>query len=219
MLLEEIIEVLERPIRGLPGWYVTCFTEDGDELSQWRGYGSGEGGFSIEFDSIYMRGMSHQGQVMLGKVEYDEVKQDQFFDDVLNHTIIFFLKGIKNQRAPTKKQWLQDFLSCWSYHTGFFPTMVKHPKFKQEREWRLLFPFSTEAIPRMRFLQRNSMLTKHVPIRFKIGADGNSRLPLKSIVVGPCRHTDISKISVGDLLRTHGYKASVSITKIPYQAV
>ena len=52
LLLQTIITELKRPLRGVLGWFVACFTEDGDDLSQWRGYGGGEGGYLIEFDSV-----------------------------------------------------------------------------------------------------------------------------------------------------------------------
>jgi hypothetical protein len=97
--------------------------------------------------------------------------------------------------------------------------LTKHPKFSSEREWRLVYPFSDEAVSRMRYLQRNSMMTKHVPLQLMMH-DGSPRLPLTGVVVGPCRHKQISRISVGDLLKTNGYKdAHVSITDVPYQTV
>lgn len=94
------------------GWFVACFTEYGDDLSQWRAYGGGEGGYSIEFDSAILRTMSQQQVAMLGQVEYDEAKQDAFFDDFLKQTVSFFLYGIDKQRAPTREQWANEFLSC-----------------------------------------------------------------------------------------------------------
>jgi hypothetical protein len=111
-LLETIITELKRPVRGMLGWFVACFTEYGDDLSQWRAYGGGEGGYSIEFDSAILRTMSQQQVAMLGQVEYDEAKQDAFFDDFLKQTVSFFLYGIDKQRAPTREQWANEFLSC-----------------------------------------------------------------------------------------------------------
>lgn len=64
-------------------------------------------------------------------------------------------------------------------------------------------------------------MTQHVPLRLMI-SDGNPRLPITGIVVGPCRHKEISRISVGDLLRTYGYSdkdVPVSMTAIPYRMV
>jgi hypothetical protein len=164
-LLEKMITPLRTTRLGVWPWFVACFTEDGDDLSQWRAYGSREGGYSIEFDSVYLRGMNHPQQIILGKVEYNEGKQDAFFDDLLNHTISFFLSGLRAKRAPTIEKRAAEFLSCWSWHTAMYAPMIKHPKFCGERESRLLYPFNDEAIPRMRYLQRSSMMTKHVPLR------------------------------------------------------
>jgi hypothetical protein len=54
-LLERITATLMTTKLGIWPWFVACFTEDGDDLSQWRAYGSGEGGYAIEFDSVYLR--------------------------------------------------------------------------------------------------------------------------------------------------------------------
>ena len=123
-----ITELKRPPLRGVLGFFVACFTEEGDDLSQWRGYGGGEGGYSIEFDSVHLRGMSHQEQALLGKIEYDEVKQNAFIDDLLKRTISLFLDGIEKQRAPTREEWASDFLACWSRYAAFFASVIKHPK-------------------------------------------------------------------------------------------
>jgi hypothetical protein len=220
-LLEKIVAELSHPQRGTEGRFVACFTEDGDDLSQWRGYGSGEGGYAIQFDSLYLRTMSHNRVMVLGKVEYDPAIQAQFLDEVVNQTIHFYLDGLETQRAPTAEAWVGEFLPFWSSHIAMFGPLIKHPKFAAEREWRLIYHFQDEAIPRMRYVQRSSMMTKHVPLRLMM-QDGKPRLPLTGIVVGPCRHKEISQISVGDLLRTCGYpveQVQISATKIPYQVV
>jgi hypothetical protein len=220
-LLEEIITQLTHPQRGTEGRFVACFSEDGDDLNQWRAYGSGEGGYAIQFDSAYLRGMSHNQEMVLGKIEYDPEEQAKFIDEIIEQTVHFFLDGLRKHRAPTSEEWLAEFLPFWSAHIAMFGPLIKHPTFSAEREWRLVYHFQDDAIPRMRYLPRNSMMTKYVPLRLMM-QDGKPRLPLTGIVVGPCRHKDISRISVGDLLRTHGYvvdQLQISTTKIPYQAV
>ena len=127
----------------------------------------------------------------------------------------------KKKRAPTKEEWALEFLTYWALLVIVFAPYIKHPRFAGEREWRLVYHLQDEAIPRMRYLQRSSMMTKHVPLRL-MSRDGQPRLPLTGIVVGPSRHKEISKIAVGDLLRTHGYSdkdVPVSVTTIPYRMV
>jgi hypothetical protein len=100
-----------------------------------------------------------------------------------------------------------------------FAPFIKHPRFSGEREWRLVYHLQDEAIPRKRYLQRSSMMTQHVPLRLMMSDDGHTCLPVTGIVVGPSRHKEISKISVNDLMRTHGYSARASLTTIPYRVV
>jgi hypothetical protein len=114
-----------------------------------------------------------------------------------------------------------EFVPYWANLLIAFAPFIKHPKFSGEREWRLVYHLQDEAIPRMRYLQRSSMMTQHVPLRLMM-RDGQPCLPLKGIVVGPSWHKEVSRISVGDLLRTHGYSVQavpVTTTSIPYRAV
>lgn len=184
--------------------------------SLWRG----EGGYAIQFDSQYLRQIP-DGVTILGKVEYNETKQNVFLDDVMAHTIRFFLDGVKKKRASNIEDWASEFLSYWASLVIMFAPYLKHPRFSGEREWRLVYHLQDEAIPRMRYLQRSSMMTQHVPLRLMV-RDGHPRLPLTGIVVGPCRHKEISKISVADLLRTYGYSdkdVPVCVTTIPYRMI
>jgi hypothetical protein len=225
----EVTTLLEHIVTGLAGSsiltegrFVACFSEDGDDLSQWRGYTGGEGGYALEFDSNHLRkGLLPAQYTVLGKVEYDPQKHDAFMEDVMQTVTRFFVDGLHQNRAPSIEAWLGEFIPYWANLLMMFAPFIKHPKFKGEREWRLVHHLQDEAIPRMRYLQRSSMMTRHVPMRLMMRGD-QPCLPLKGIVVGPSRHKEVSKISVADLLRTHGYSneaVPVTTTEIPYRTV
>ncbi len=217
-LLKQIDQGIADPTIDTEGRFVACFSEDGDDLSQWRAYAGGEGGYAIEFDSGYIRRLQNPTMV-LGKVEYDAKRQGGFIDDLLKNCISFFLDGLQKRRAPSMQQWAADFLLYWSNLAMVFAPFIKHPKFSGEREWRLVYCLDDDGIRRKKYLQRSSMMTQHVPLQLKVREDGTPCLPLTGIVVGPSRHKEISKISVNDLLRTHGYPPCARLTEIPYRAV
>jgi hypothetical protein len=217
-LLKQIDHGIADPAIDTEGWFVACFSEDGDDLSQWRAYGGGEGGYAIEFDSEYIRLLQNPTMV-LGKVEYNAERQDLFIENLLNNCIMFYLDGLRKRRSPSSEQWTSEFLLCWSNLAMVFAPFIKHPKFNGEREWRLVYHLDDDGIRRKRYLQRRSMMTQHVPLRLKLHEDGTPCLPLTGIVVGPSRHKEISKISVNDLLRTHGYPPCARLTEIPYRVV
>jgi hypothetical protein len=108
-LLKELDARLIEPTMGTRGPFVACFSEDGDDLSQWRAYGGGEGGYAIQFDFQHLRNLC--GVAMsLGKVEYDVTSQNLFFEDLLEHMTRVFLNGMKAERAPNMKDWASEFL-------------------------------------------------------------------------------------------------------------
>jgi hypothetical protein len=100
-LLERIDVGLTELQMNTEGRFLACFSEDGDDLSQWRAYGGGEGGYAIQFDSQYLRKLP-DAVTILSKVEYDVEKQNLFFDDALENVIRFFIDGLQKKARPNQ---------------------------------------------------------------------------------------------------------------------
>jgi hypothetical protein len=70
-LLERIDRELEIDGSETAGYFVACFSENRDDLSQWRAYGSGEGGFALRFQIDSLIDYSNSWEVFLTAVTYD----------------------------------------------------------------------------------------------------------------------------------------------------
>lgn len=122
-------------------WYAACFCEDGDLLSQWRGYAGGMGGFAIGFtgDALarhsYVVTLAARGMlwdmpfpVELHQVRYGEQAAqeaaEQLVNDLQERTLITDLSGF-----PLYDVGLAAFRVA---------ATLKHEAFAAEREWRLL---------------------------------------------------------------------------------
>ena len=57
-ILTRLDEALSNPGVEIASVFVTCLSERRDDLSQWRAYSGGEGGYAIQFDLIKLRGRS-----------------------------------------------------------------------------------------------------------------------------------------------------------------
>lgn len=227
-LLHRIRHGLENTNVAIEGLFVTSFSEDGDDLNQWRAYGKGEGGYAIQFDSHFLRTCRIK-TFLIGKIVYDQNEQLEFFKDTLNSILRFFTEGAYTKGASSPQwhidksleKWTIDFLKYWAIHLRPITPLFKHPGFAGEKEWRLLYFLEDDGISRQRYLQRDSMMTQHVPLRIR-RLEPPNLLPITGIVVGPSRHKDISKTSVGSLLRTHNYPFKdipITDTAIPYRSV
>lgn len=147
--------------------YVCCFSEDGDLLSQWRGYASDGSGFSIGFNSdIFpctheMPRMANLGdeskeKLNLSRIEYDADKQKS----LVKHLVEFALRHEENGRQfDTNLMQVQSaYLDSISQEMGIkqpFPyfnasmdaairwlvgyaVIAKNPAFHEEKEHRLI---------------------------------------------------------------------------------
>jgi len=61
----------------LSRWFVACFTTKNDDLSQWRAYGGGEGGYALGFDAAGMCDVFRNSNCVLAPVVYDHDRQLQ----------------------------------------------------------------------------------------------------------------------------------------------
>src|SRR5271167_915143 len=94
LLLERIIKAtVEEPAAptNLPSaWFVTCFSQEKDDLSQWRAYSGGENGYAIAFLAV---GLFNRGSIV-ARVNYDEEQHKQVAENVANATMLFFKEGL-----------------------------------------------------------------------------------------------------------------------------
>jgi hypothetical protein len=210
--LDEILCGFETEIRPT---FVTCFSELYDDLSQWRAYSGGEGGYAIEFDSSKLRIAGGTHEIILLRVEYNLEKQAVIVDGFLQYIEQYYTEAEGRKLAPSLEAWAQEFAKYFLEQFFVIATCLKSSAFEAEREWRLVNTYRPDDPTLMQFRQRQSMMSRHLPLRLGM-------LPITRALVGPCRHPLLSRIAVNDLLQTYKYHAAVGrtdLTKIPYRAV
>jgi hypothetical protein len=216
-------------------WFITCFSAKKDDLSQWRAYGGGESGYSLGFDSGKLEQSLRVDQAFLMPVCYDDSLHSLAAKKVGKATLDFFTAGLATRRN-FREEWRTTFLQNWEEAITYLAPLIKHPKFKDESEWRLVRRLRSEDVSRMKFSQKQTLLARHLPLTFGIPQNPDSSispnlqvetkvskiLPLTEIVVGPSRNSGVSQISVADLLKSSGYNNTnvpVTLTEVPFQQV
>lgn len=117
--------------------FAACLCEDGDLLSQWRGYGSSAGAFSLGFD---LRAYSEGGMppnTLLRKVVYSVTEQRAVVRravEAWGHAVRAALEEADERRDvyPYPALWVIQNLLL-EPHLCF-----KDPAFREEHEWRLI---------------------------------------------------------------------------------
>ena len=116
---------------------IACFTEDGDLLSQWRGYGNMGQGVAIGFNAKYFNEFSDLSQYEFIKVIYNNAEADELVKNIINTSVIHWFDGLINEKNRLNYSDIMLDIGVYLsqlYQAGF---MFKDSAFYEEREWRL----------------------------------------------------------------------------------
>lgn len=102
--------------------FLSCFSKDGDSLSQWRAYADNAKGFSIGFDWL---NLDIPAQIL--QVNYKENEQQNY----LMNSICEMYKIFKNNKDYFDDQGMTDINQLYGQSSAF-----KNPAFEDEREIR-----------------------------------------------------------------------------------
>lgn len=196
---------------------MSCFSDIEDDLSQWRAYGGGENGYAIGFRAKDLFGIPNSYVV---RVAYDRDLHLKLAKEAAKATVDFFLEGLEASEQKDPQAWAQEFLPAWDSVITQVAPLVKDAGFSSESEYRIVKSFNLDDLQHLRFLQRNNLMSRHLPLQPPSGKfDGGYKLPISRVIVGPCRFRQVSRISVDTLLRQKGYSTGlVSTSKSPFQA-
>ena len=193
------------------GVFVTCFCEDPDLLSQWRGYGVG--GFSIGFDTRnWTEPVPGHGEsapdAKLWRVEYSEEKQRLFVSSVVE-PIVAALELEEGARGGD-----QVIVDCVAPALGVLQNLLwttafwfKHPGFSEEREWRLvviqdLASYTPGVMPGPPPLETH---VRPAPYGFvpyiEVPFETSPRPAISSIFIGPSARPELARRGVAELSR------------------
>jgi hypothetical protein len=197
-------------------FFVTCFSSEKDDLSQWRAYGGGENGYAIAF---FAGGFFKRGTSIVVRVNYDRQLHVSMAGEAARATLSFFREGLDARSSEDRETWASDFRQEWFRLLGNLAPMVKDPAFSAENEYRIVHTFVSNELSQLRFRQKGSLMSLHLPLLFPPPTDvRSSALPIAEVMVGPGRHKEVSRLSAKLLLNQNGYHSTpVTLSRIPFQ--
>lgn len=234
-----ILDVVEKNI-GLiyiTERYVTCFSKNGDLLSQWRAYANNGKGVAIGFNAKLFP-MSIKQHISGKHIGYDEPYQLQVIEELIRIIITFFKKR-KNiiDWEDYGYEWLVG--STIIDYLNNIAALYKHPSFSEEQEYRFEYTIDGKMIKKGKekilFKASETLITPYIKLknRYKqyledkekgkfdnIGANPTfalKQLPIDKIIIGPSLDYDTIKLGILELLENNNYDVKVEKSNIPYR--
>ncbi len=199
-------------------FFVTCFTTQRDDLSQWRAYSEvgGENGYTIGFKA---RGLYVGPNSLVVKVNYDQALHKMLADEVAEATVRNFREGLQSDPTRDPEQWSKEFFQVWDDQIYRLAPLIKDEGFRGENEFRIVHEIQGTEIHLVRFRQKKTLLSRHIPLSFPLWVGNRIPiLPIVEVVVGPSRQREVSSVSVHTLLLQMGYREfKVETSKRPLQ--
>lgn len=210
---------------------VACFSENGDALGQWRGYGRQQGfalGVDTTLASKTLDAVSSREQAF-GAVCYDadlskalaavwaRMMMDAFAEHFLPHATAP-AESDDEDRIEAAGQALYEFDTEHGRRAATACSYIKDPAFAEEREWRVVHPwFQAESDSQIAFRAGPLGPTPYVPLDLR-GADG--LVPISEVIVGPGDNAELRVTATQLLLAKHGYehgRVSVRVSDVPFR--
>jgi hypothetical protein len=196
--------------------FVASFSENGDLLSQWRGYTGPHGGYAIGFLSEILE----QDEANLVVCEYDKDIQKNRLKETIDNDIKIirpeFYKGLEKSEKGASDGLFSylDLLDRVAVpKIVSIATAFKHPSFAEEKEWRLVVGPIPNDSQRIQYRPASSAIIPYIDIDYNL-----SSLPIKHIIVGPGPHKERNEGSLKQMLQKYGFQSvDVSSSTVPFR--
>lgn len=189
--------------------YICCFCEEDNRLSQWRGYGANGAGVAIQMEitgfSMIAGADCPLGVMRLWKVFYDPDDQERRVGEVVDY---WHGQGEHDHSIRAAADCLR-----------FFVPTFKHPDFREEGEWRLIFTPSPGWGVEPEFRVSRGMLVPYYSLQHVAAMSGQQMrtLPIQQVRIGPGSHRELNAQSVEMLLRRDYPNVPVKASPTPYR--
>jgi len=219
--LSETVKSLLKREDPVPVFVVSFSSDGGDELSQWRGYCQEGSGFSIGFEPEKLKELAQKQNFTIEPCVYKKSDQEAKIRAVIPSADEATIGGAASE-ADEEPFDLDSYLKKTGkerlhllFDVSSLAPVLKHPKFKEEKEWRLISKDPVICKNRLRFREANSMIVPYIEFDLSMG---NESIPIKKIVIGPTPHKELSKVSLEDFLSANEIgNCEVRVTEIPYR--
>jgi len=208
-------QVLREALRSASSteFYVSSFSEDGDQLSQWRGYCPSGSGYSIGVRPITLTEADADGMRFLVPCIYDKGEHKQLVETVTNDVIAFantYWTG-----PDSSDRVLRESFKVFERVVSLLGPALKDTTFREEVEWRLVSLPSAFSAQALEFRPGRATLVPY--FSHPLGMDGDVPL-IAEIVIGPTAYPDLARRAAEDLLRKYRLRRTrIRASTIPFR--
>lgn len=203
LLMANLIDEISRI-----SFYVTCFSEAGDVLRQWRGYSPSGFGYCLGFNPKELEISAAKNEFVLKPCIYDNIKQQTLLGNWAKETITKLSEGTSSEDIQAifndhQSEFIVNFCSM----APFF----KHESFTDEKEWRIVSPLYMDS-SKVELRRGKSFLVPYINVCLDFSSENSV---IQNICVGPTPHMHLAMKALEHL--PNSQNVPVHCSSIPYR--
>ncbi len=220
--LKKFLQMFLRPAWYAFDVYVTSFSENGDLLSQWRGYGESGNGYSIGFNGKSLNNLNEN--VILSKVIYNLDMQQTMLKEIITNVSNLYLSKLDDINENNRERFSDECMILLAELLIGKVYSLKNPTFSEEKEWRLIH-LSSKIIVKDKdeiienpysevgFREGSGYLIPYKQVKLT----DKKLIDIEEIILGPSINFELKRMSIDLLLKKLGYTVNVNNSEIPYR--
>lgn len=214
-----------RPEEDIPKLFIAAWTEEGDQLSQWRGYGSGGAAYSLGFSrqALYEKARAEEWRLERCLYKEDEQREELrlAISTMISQAVeLRYAEPWRSQYDPANPESAESF--SWQLYSFLLQSAarMKHSGFREEKEWRLV----TNALTTPVTVRHRAQAHAIVPYTAVPLPERDGRLDIRQTIIGPTAEQSRAYAAVhslyvtSSLLESDGsLRGEIRHSEIPYR--
>jgi hypothetical protein len=195
--------------------FIFSLSQEESLLSQWRSYTPHGKGVSVGFSPEVVSKIAQNSQAVLAKCIYSREAQGELLRSLIDKILITFRQQEPTIDLSREHPDRHYFKFLEEFRDDFLRVLcvIKHPSFKEEKEWRLISPYyASYVVPTIKFREGASMLVPFVEFPFPpVGP------VFEKVILGPSQHQNLSMSALAMYLNNQGLCSATVNCSIPYR--
>lgn len=200
--------------------FVVCFTEEGDLLSQWRGYTPHAKGVSLGFSHEHLLACASRQSFEFGRCIYEPALQDEIARRAVRAVLAAATRAgpARQSEAHPSQSYYPAFQEA-EPHLLRIAALLKHDAFEAECEWRAVSPAVSDYV-KAEIAYRPGRTTLVPYVEFGLNVPGQVGIGLPHAVLGPTPHVNLGVQALSQFLARHQVCSgmrTVGPSRVPYR--
>jgi hypothetical protein len=193
---------------------LASFCEDGDLLSQWRGYTNSGTGVALGFSGIALERINTSGWGMLLRCIYGTEQHVQVIHDLIKALIDSYEVCKKNCSTDKLESVAEDLIGYFSTTFLRVAPVLKNKHFAEEKEWRIVTLPQKITDPKFHSMISNDRVSQYYVYNMQPAESGQHDF-LNKMVLGPAPDTEL----LSDAIWTLCFKQEVGLKSLEYSRI